>query len=146
MIRNSNAKFEEKLTLVWKMTWGICQIFIRTLECVKIGTFMGSFCPKYKMHELKIYREVISNDTEEWWKHLKVSKINNLMGCFWPKYIMFKIKKYRGVIFHDTRERCKIWRKIDFVVCKMAWGIWQIFTRANESLKLGTLIGSFYRK
>ena len=32
--------------VVWKMTWGICQIFIRTLESIKIGTFMGSFWPK----------------------------------------------------------------------------------------------------
>ena len=32
--------------VVWKMTWGICKIFIRTLEKVKIGTFMGSFCSK----------------------------------------------------------------------------------------------------
>ena len=32
--------------VVWKMTWEIWQIFIRTLESVKIGTFMGSFCSK----------------------------------------------------------------------------------------------------
>ena len=32
--------------VVWKMTWGSWQIFIRTLESVTIGIFMGSFCPK----------------------------------------------------------------------------------------------------
>ena len=32
--------------VVWKMTWRIWKIFIRTLESVKIGTFLGSFCPK----------------------------------------------------------------------------------------------------
>ena len=32
--------------VVWKITWGIWQIFIRTLETVKTGTFMGSFCLK----------------------------------------------------------------------------------------------------
>ena len=32
--------------VVWKMTWGILQIFIRTLESVKISTFIGSFCLK----------------------------------------------------------------------------------------------------
>ena len=31
--------------VVWKMTW-IWEIFIRTLEGVKIGIVMGSFCPK----------------------------------------------------------------------------------------------------
>ena len=40
--------------VVWKMTWGIWQIFIKTFESVRIGTFIGSFCPKYNMHELKI--------------------------------------------------------------------------------------------
>ena len=35
-----------KKKMTWKMTWGICQIFIRTCESVKIGTFMGSFCLK----------------------------------------------------------------------------------------------------
>ena len=31
--------------VVWKMTWGISQIFTRTLAKVKIGTLMESFCP-----------------------------------------------------------------------------------------------------
>ena len=48
-----------KYLVIWKMTWGIWQIFTRALESVKIGTLMGSFCPKWKMYELKIYRGVI---------------------------------------------------------------------------------------
>ena len=32
--------------VIWKMTWGIWQIFIRILENVKISIFMGFFCPK----------------------------------------------------------------------------------------------------
>ena len=32
--------------VVWKKTWEIWQIFTRALESVKIGTLMGSFCPK----------------------------------------------------------------------------------------------------
>ena len=32
--------------VVWKLTWGICQIFTRALESVKMGTLMRSFCPK----------------------------------------------------------------------------------------------------
>ena len=64
---------KKKWLVVWKMTWEIWQIFIRTLENIKIVTFMGSFCPKVEKNyraknELKIYREVMCNDTEEWWK------------------------------------------------------------------------------
>ena len=43
-------------------------MLIRTFESVKIGTFMGSFSPKQKMPELKIYRGVMFNETEELWK------------------------------------------------------------------------------
>ena len=52
--------------LVLKLTWGIWQIFTRALESVKIGTLMGSFCPKLKIYELKIYRRVMCHDNEEW--------------------------------------------------------------------------------
>ena len=51
--------------VVWKMTWEIWQIFTRVLESVKIGTLMGSFCPKTKMYELKIYGGVMCHGNEE---------------------------------------------------------------------------------
>ena len=135
MALKSNAKIDEKWLVVWKMTSRIWEIFSGTLESVNVGTFMGSFCSSYNMHELKRYREVICNDTEEWWKiwrgidlsfqnwhkeydefwleHLKISKISILMGCFCRKHIIFKLRKYRGIIFHDTWDWCKIWRKTD---------------------------------
>ena len=53
-----NLKKKKNWLVVWKMTWGIWQSFIRTLENVKIGTFMGFFYPKQKMYELRIYREL----------------------------------------------------------------------------------------
>ena len=68
MTLKSDAKFEENWLVAWKMT-GMCQIFTRALESVKIGILMGSYCPKYKMYELKIYREVMSRDNVEWYKN-----------------------------------------------------------------------------
>ena len=65
-----------KYLVIWKMTWGIWQIFTRALESVKIGTLMGSFCPKWKMYELKMYRGVICHDNEEWckiWRGINLS-------------------------------------------------------------------------
>ena len=50
---------------IWKMTVGIWQIFTGALESLKIGTFMGSFHPKLKMYELKIYRGVMYHGNEE---------------------------------------------------------------------------------
>ena len=83
---------------------------------------------------------------EFWRKHSKVSKSCTFIGTFWAKYILLELKWYIWVIFHDTEEWCKIWKKNRLVVWKMVWGIWQIFTRALESLKIGTLMGSFYPK
>ena len=37
-------------------------------------------------------------------------------------------------------------KKSVLVVWKMTWGIWKIFTRAHESLKIGTFVGSSYAK
>ena len=105
--------------VVWKMTWGIWQIFTRALQSLKI--------------ELKIHRRVIRHENEEWCKiwrgidlsfqnwheefdefwpeHLKVSKVFILMCSFWAKYTLFELKKYRWVIFHDTEEGYKFGEK-----------------------------------
>ena len=120
------------------------------------------------MHELQTYRGVISNDTEEWWKiwrgidlsfqnwhkefdefwlkNSKVSKIYTLMGCFWPNYVMLELNEYRGVMFNCSQDWYKIWRKTGLCFEKLTWGIWQIFTRAFESLQIGTLMAYFYLK
>ena len=101
----------------------------------KIGTLVGSFYPKQKMHELKIYRGIMCHDNEKWFKiwrgidllfqnwpeefdklwpkHSKVSNVCTLMGAFWSKYIMFELKKYRGVMFKGSGDWCKILRKTD---------------------------------
>ena len=41
-----DAKFEDKLPLLSKMTCGIWEIFTRALESVQIGALMGFFLPK----------------------------------------------------------------------------------------------------
>ena len=50
------------------MTGGIWQFFTRALKSLKIGTLMGSFYPKQKMYEPKIYRGVMCHENEEWRK------------------------------------------------------------------------------
>ena len=43
-------------------------MFTTANESLKIGTFVGFFDPKWKMHKLKIYRGVKCYDNEEWCK------------------------------------------------------------------------------
>ena len=45
---------------VWKMTWGIWWVLTRAVESLKICTFIGYFCQKDVMLELKKYRGVVS--------------------------------------------------------------------------------------
>ena len=81
-----------------------------------------------------------------WLEHSEISKLYFLMGWFWPKYIMFPLKRYRGIMFDCTQDWCKVWRKTGLCFQKLTWGIWQIFTRALESLQVGTLMVSFCLK
>ena len=80
----------KKWLVVWKMTLGIWQILTRALKSVKIGTLMGSFCPKWKMYELKIYRAAICHDNEEWckiWRGIDLSFRNGYkeFDKSWPE-------------------------------------------------------------
>ena len=81
-----------------------------------------------------------------WSEHSKISKTCTLMGWFWPKYIMFQLKRYRGVMFDCTQDWYKVWRKTGLSFQKLTWGIWQIFTRALESLWIRTVMASFCLK
>ena len=154
--------------VVWKITWGIWQIFTRALVSLKMGTLRGFFCPKLKIFELKIYKGVICHENEErcknwrgidfsvqnwheqfdkfWFKHSKISKICTLMGCLWSQYIMFDLKKGKGVMFDSTEYWCKIWRKNWLLLSKMTWGIWKIFTRDLKVSKFGLSWDSFKSK
>ena len=150
--------------VVWKMTWGIWQIFSRAL---RIGILMRSFNPNLKKYELKIRREVICHDNEElskiwrgtdlsfqswheefdefWPGHLKVSKIFILMASFWAKDILFELKKVQRSYLSWNRRGIQNLERNRLVVSKLAWGIWQISIRALESLKNLHLV-SFWEK
>ena len=132
----------------------------------KIFTLMGSFWTKYILFELKKYRRVIFHETEEgykiwrgmdlsfqnwykefhkfWPEHLKVSKSFTLIGSFWAKYISFELatkvqRSYLSWLWRDMQILKKNW----LAVWKKTWEIWQILTRALESVRIGTLMGSF---
>ena len=60
----SDAKFDKALTRGRENNMIISQIFSRALQSLKFGTFMGSFYPKYKINELKIYIGVTYHGNE----------------------------------------------------------------------------------
>ena len=49
-------------------------------------------------------------------------------------------------MFNYTQDCYKIWRKTGWCFQKFTWGIWEIFTRALESLQIGALMAYFCLK
>ena len=159
---------ERNRLVVSKLTRGIWHSLTWALGGLKNFPFNGLLLSKVYIVWAKKYRGVIFHDIEEWCKiwrginlsfenwheefdkfwpdHLKVSKIFTLMGSFWAKYILPELKKYRGVIFHETEEWYKILETNRLVVLKSTWRNWQIFLRALEIVKIGTLMGCFCPK
>ena len=60
----SDAKFEEKLACFLENDKEFGRFSLEHLKNLKIGTLMGSFCPKQKMSEFKIYRGYMCHNNE----------------------------------------------------------------------------------
>ena len=66
MTLESDAKFEEKVTCGLENDMRSLADFYQSMfDSLKIGTFVGSYFPKQKMYELKIYWGVVYYDNEE---------------------------------------------------------------------------------
>ena len=65
MTMKSDAKFEDKLTCGLENDMSNMANFHQTIESLKIRTLIGSFNPKQKKYELKIYKGVTYHDNEE---------------------------------------------------------------------------------
>ena len=131
----------------------------------QICTLIGSFCWKYNKFQLKKYRGLTSRYTEEWckiwgktdlfqkWQEFgqfwsEHSSLENLhfdrslswkIYNVWPKKVQRSYLSWHWEVMQNLK---KDWR----VVWKMAWEIWNIFTRTLGSVKIGTLMGSFCPK
>ena len=152
--QNWHEEFDEFLPEHWKVS--------------KIFILICSFWAKYVLFELKKYRGVIFDETQEgykiwrgidlsfqnlhkefdkfWSERSKVSNIFTLIGSFWAKYILSELKNAEEYLSWHWRRVMQNLKKNWLVVWKMTWGILQIFTRALESVKIGTLMGSFCPK
>ena len=132
------------------------------LKVSKIFTLMGSFWV-YIVWAKKVQRSYLS-----WhWRGMQNSKRNRLVvyfkidmrnfDKFWPEHLkvskkfpfnwLFLSKVY--IVWAKRVQRSYLswhWRVIQnlettrLVVLKLTWGIWHIFTRALESVKIGTLM------
>ena len=141
----------------WFLTWA--------LKILKISTLIDSFCAKYVTFDLKKYRGVTFNNTEErcqisrktylgfgkWHKeygkfspeHLKVSKL----GLSWDPFI--QSRKCMSLEF--TKELCVMTMQNDarfeeglLVVSKLTWRVWRVLH--SQVSKICPLMSSFWTK
>ena len=85
-----------------------------------------------------------------WW--ILTWALENLKNLHFNRLLLNKVhnvwrkKKYRGVLIDGTEYRCNIWRKTDICFQKWMRNLANFHQSMLESLKIGTLIGSFYPK
>ena len=96
MTLKSDAKFKDKLTCGFKYDIRNLVNFHPTTQKAENFTSKSYFCPKCRRFELKIYRGVIFDDTEQWFKiwinpDLVVSKM--AWGIGWTFIRAFKSEK-----------------------------------------------------
>ena len=144
-----------------KLTWGIWQISTRALENLEIGTLMAYFCLKLKMYELKNCRGVMCHDNSEWckiWRRTDLSVQNwhealeDLKNLYFNGLLLNKV--YNVWAKKSIGEFCLMALKIDATSEGKLTCAFKNYMRnlANfhlsmfESLKIRTLMGSFYPK
>ena len=60
---------------------------------------------------------------------------------------MVELTNHKGVMLNSTEDWCKINMEENwFVLSKITWEIWKIFTGALESLEIETSMRFFYPK
>ena len=154
--------------VVSKLTQGIWRILTWELESLKIYTLMGCFWANYIMFELKKYRKVMFDCTQDWYKVCRKTGLcfQKLTWAIWQiftralvkspnwdlhvirylKLKMYELKIYRGVMCHDNEEWCKNWRGIDLSVQNWHEEFDKFWPEHSKISKSCTLIGCFWPK
>ena len=165
----SDAKFEGKMTGGLKNDMKNLVNFHQSTQKSQIWVFYWVFLSKQKMYELKIYRKIMCHNKEEWskiWRGIDLS-VPNWHEKF-DKFFTRTLKSLKNLHFNGllmtkvynfwaekrVEELCLMPLNIG---AKFEWKLTCAFKNdmrnlANfhqstfESLKIGTLIGSFYPK
>ena len=147
-------------SVISKMT-RVCWILTRAIESLKnVHFYWFLLCKVFKVWSKKVQRSyfswhwklmqnlkknwfVVSNMTRIWW--ILTWALESFKKSYF-NYILFQLKKVQRSYLSWHWRVMQNLKKNWLVVWKMTWGIWQIFTRAIESVKIGTLMGSFCPK
>ena len=165
MTLESDAKFEGKLTFAFKndmrnlrnfhqstwksQNWDFDGIILSKVENARALDLLGSYASwEWRMVQ-KLKRNWLLSLKLTWtiWqiliqalKNFKNLHLNGLpltkVYNVWPKKVQGSYVWWHWILMQNLKEN---W----LLLSKMTWRIWEIFTRALESLKIWTLMGFF---
>ena len=101
---------------------------------------------KFEIELTRYFKSLHEEFNKFWPKHSKNLKDLHFNGLILTKVYNVSAKKVQRSYFGCTQDWYKVWRKTVRCFQKLTWGIWQIFTRALESLQIGTLMAPFCLK
>ena len=128
---------KENWLLLSKMTWWIWEVFTRALVSLKIGTLMGFFCPKLKMHQLNIYWGVRMKNVSWEWRMVQTLKRNWSLSSKLPwtiwQILIQALKNLKHFHFNGLplTEVCNVWHKK--VRSSYVWWHWILMQKLKEN-------------
>ena len=132
-----------------ELWWGL---FIQSRKCMSLK-FTGKFLCHYNEEWCKFIKIELSvqNWHEEFDKfspeRSKISKICILLGLFWRKYIVFELKKsIKGLYLIALNIDRKFEKKMTCAFKNDMRNLANFHQSMFESVKIRTLLGSFYPK
>ena len=148
------SKFSPEYSEVSKLGLWWDDFFVQTRKCVSLK-FTEELCVVIMKNDTKIEKELtyrfkidMRNLTNLNSSNRKFKSLRNLCfnGLLVTKVYNVSTKKVPRSYFSWNRRVMQNLKKSLLVVWKMTWEIRQIFTRALESFKIGSLMGFFCPK
>ena len=142
-LSTAQMKFHQICTLIGYFCWGYIKFQLKKLWRSNVSRY------QIVVQNLKRNIFFVSKMTIIWWIFIRALKCLKNLRYDWS--LLSKVyngwpEKVQESIFHDDEESCKMWKKKWLVIWKMTWGIWQIFIRTLENVKIGIFMGSFFPK
>ena len=127
-------------------------LFIQSSKCMGLK-IKRDFCVMKMKNDAKFEVGLTCQSKTQWgiWQIL-TQTLKNLKNVHCTGLLLTKVhnvwakKIYRQVMFDGTECWCKVWRKNDLYFQKRHRNLANFYQSMFGSLKIGTLIGSFYPK
>ena len=151
----SFQNWQNEFNKFWLENWKVSKIYI----------LMGCFWPNYIMLELKKYRGVMFDCTQDWFKVWRITglcfqkltwgiwqffiraleslQIGTLMAYFCQNLNMYELEVYKGIMCHGNEEWCKNRRGVDLSVQNWHEEFDEFWSEHSKISKICTIMSCF---